>query len=389
MSLHVGRVTLIEPHDIDESGDQVRLSGREAWPVLDRDEVLARHADVLRLPGALVPLRWGVKCARDGYYTVTGSSSTLTDLRASGTADWSLTLTRYGSDGEVDLESRLTGAVRANDFSLTGERWHAPAIGAYAYYTGSTSPSSMTRDGEDGTITVYRGVPSGVSPRWGCAAGDYLAGRVRIRAGFPGREVSGLDVQLDPDAWELSNGLVRARRLFTAASLEVGSYTGGAWRPKGWQVDIGSGAITSFDAASVLRNDPECAIVRLTYSRDPSRATVDLTLRRGSRVVEVYAQRGSSGAVSVYLAAAETMTDSTSYVVASAEDDDGNLAIAGSAKNFDAHDDGGVAVSSAAALDCWLGVVAGGSDAVDGDQATDLRDQYIGTLPEIVAAVRR
>jgi hypothetical protein len=40
-------------------------------------------------------------------------------------------------------------------------------------------------------------------------------------------------------------------------------------------------------------------------------------------------------------------------------------------------------------MDFWAGVVAGGDSAVSGDQATHLRDQFIGALPEVVAAVRR
>ncbi|RBQ21626.1 hypothetical protein DP939_02635 [Spongiactinospora rosea] len=386
----VGRTVLTEPHAVDETGEAaMTLSGREAWPIITRGAVLARHEAVLGLRGALVAVRFGQKCERDGYYMVVSSSSNLTDLAGySGWADWSLSLLRHGPDNVVDLESRLTGAVRANDFSLSGERWHAPAIGAYGYYTGSTTPSTVTRTGEDGPIIVYRQVPAGVSPRWGCAVADYLRGRVRIRTGYPPRELTGLTAAVDADQWELSNGLVRARRSYTAGSIEVGSYTGG-WKPKVWHIDIGSGPITSWESATILRNDPEAATLRLTESRAPGRVAVDLTVRRGSRTVEVYVQRGDSGTISVYLASAETMIDNASYVVRSTNDGDGNRAIAGSARNFDPHVNGGITRTSTTVLDCWLGVVAGGGSAVSGDQAAHLRDQYIGALPEVVAAVRR
>lgn len=382
-----------EPHQVDETGEGgLSLSGREAWPTcLDRAEVLARHEDILGLTGALAPVEFGQKDERNGYYTVASASSTLTDFGGrSGFADWKITLTRHGADTVVDLESRLAAAVRRNDFSLTGERWHAPPIGHYGYYTGPTTPSVVTRTGEDGPITVYRGVPAGVSPRWGCAVGDYLRGRVRILSGFPGREVTGTAARLDVDAWEMSNGLVRVRRLYTAGSLEVAAYTGGAWRPKTWQVDIGGGPITAWDTATILHNEPEACTVRLTLSRVPvGRVTADLTIRRGSRFVEMYVQRGDSGTISVYLATPETLVDNTSYVVRGTDDADGNRVIAGSARNFDPHLNGGITKTSTTALDCFLGVVAGGGSAVSGDQAAHLRDQYIGTLPEVVAAVRR
>lgn len=389
MSLIVGRVVLREPAEVDESAGTMSLSGRLAWAETGRDEVMAAHEDVLGLRGALVPLRWGVKPERDGYYTVTASSSDLVEFAGySGYIDWSLSLTRHGGDNTVDLESRLAGAVRQNDFGASGERWHAPPIGHYAYYTGSTSPSVMTRTGADGAMTVYRQIPANTSPRWGCAVGDYLRGRVRVLVGFPQREVTGLTAAVPADAWEVSNGLVRVRRLFTGGSIEVGSYTGG-WKTKIWQVDIGAGAVTAWDAATILRNDPECCTLRITSSRSPGRVTADVTLRRGARFAELYVQRGDSGTISVYLASAEAMTDQTSYAVKTTDDADGNRAIIGSARNFAPHANGGVTVTSTTRLDCYVGVVAGGGSAVSGDEAADLQAQYIACLPEVTAAVRR
>jgi len=56
---------------------------------------------------------------------------------------------------------------------------------------------------------------------------------------------------------------------------------------------------------------------------------------------------------------------------------------------FDPHASGGLTKTSTTWLDFYIGVVAAGGSAVSGDQATNLRDQYIGALPEVVAAVRR
>lgn len=390
MSLTVGRLTLVEPHDIDEGKGSLDLSGREGWAVnADRADVLARHEGVLGLSGSLVQVQFGQKPERDGYYTVTAATSSLTDFAGySGYADWKLGLTRHGADTVIDLESRLTGAVRANDFSLTGERWHAPSISHYGYYTGPTLPSTMTRTGADGTMTIYRGIPANVSPRWGCAVGDYLRGRVKVLADFPQREVTGLAATVPADQWEVGNGLVRVRRLFTTGSFEVASYTSG-WKPKIWSIDIGAGAITAWETCTILRNDPEAATLRLTESRGPGRVTVDITIRRGSRVAELYVQRGDSGSISVYLATAETLTNNTNHLVRSTNDADGNRVTIGSARTFSAHANGGVTKTAVTALDCYVGVVAGGSGAVSGDAATDLRNMYIGALPEVVAAVRR
>ncbi|WP_188188058.1 hypothetical protein [Nonomuraea sp. SYSU D8015] len=393
-TLQLGRLTLRETMTVSETvrdaGRTLTVHGKEVTPLISRTELLERLEGVLGLRGSLVPAIWEEKSERNGYYTITDASADYTDRFRQSIAwvTWKLTLARHGGDTDVDLESRLSGAVRANDFSLAGERWHAPPVGAYGYYTGSTSPSTMTRATTDGAITVYRALPANTSPRWGCAVEDYLRGRARILSS--GFERVGTGSTLATDNWELSNGLVRVRPLTVGGSLEVAAFTGSAWRPKTWWADVGGTQISRWESATVLRNDPEQVIVRLVESRSPvGRAVLDLTLRRGSRFVEGYFQRGDSGTLSVYLATAETMTDSTSYVVRSTDDANGNRAIAGSARNFDPHASGGLTRTAATAMDFFVGVVAGGGSAVSGDQATNLRDQYLAALPETTAAIRR
>jgi hypothetical protein len=389
--LSIGRYTVRETWSVSETGAGVlQVAGREVMPPLTRADVVYRYESALGSQGAFVPVIWEDKPERSGYYTVTSASGDIMDRAAEGVvvAEWKLSLARHGSDTDVDLESRLTGAVRANDFSLTGERWHAPPPAHYAYYTGATIPSTMTRDGSDGIITVYRGIPSGVSPRWGCEVGDYLDGRARILS--VGYERVGVGQAVDADDWELSSSLVRVRPLLSGGTLEIASYTGGVWRPKAWWVDVGGTQIARFEAATILRNDPEACVLRLTEHRATvGRAVLDLTLRRGSRVVEGYLQRGDSGTLAIYLAGAESMTDSTSYMVATANDSAGNRATIGSARNFDAHANGGISKTAVTAMDFYAGVVAGGGSAVSGDQAADLRNQYIAALPEVTMAVKR
>ncbi|MFI7126000.1 hypothetical protein ACIBQ1_09920 [Nonomuraea sp. NPDC050153] len=391
--LQLGRLVLRETQRFTESAYQgwsMHIEGVEVCPMLTREETWDRFDGVLGGQGGLVAALWEEKSERNGYYTISSASGEVRDRKPQNITEiaWKVSLQRHGPDTDVDLESRLSGAVRANDFSLTGERWSAPSIGHYAYFTGATIPSVLTRASTDGTITVYRGVPAGVSPRWGCRVEDYLRGRVRVlNAGF---ERVGAAHPLRTDQWEMSNGLVRVRPLTSGGSIEVASFTSGAWRPKAWWIDIGGTQVTDWDSASVLQNDLERCTVRLAVRRSPvGRAYLDLTLRRGSRFVEGYLQRGDSGNLSVYLATSETCTDSTSYVVRSTNDSDGNRVIAGSARDFDPHANGGLTRTSNTAMDFWLGVVASGSGAVSGDAATDLRNQYVGALPETVAAVRR
>lgn len=394
--VQLGRIPLREVFAVAESGGDDRsldLEGQESYPPLTRAQVIARHDGINSLiPGQCIPVTWTDKPERNGYYTVKSASSTYTEYRTDMvTADWKVSLDRVGSDSETDLQSRLTGAVRLNDFSLTGERWHAPPIGHYGYYTGSTNATTMTRATADGTMTVYRGVPANVSPRWGCPPTSYLTGRVRATT-TGGQEVYGVDVPLAAAGWALANGLVNVTPS-ASASFDVQAYTSGAWHSKLWNVSVaGSGSsITSWDAATLLRNDPEMAIVRLVKGLNPGRATLDLTLRRGSRTVEGYLQTGTAATLAAYRSTLETNTSfaASGYVTATGDDADGNRFAVGSARTFTAHTNGGVIKSSATAMDFWIGVVAGGGSAVSGDAATDLRNMYAACMPESVYGVRR
>ncbi|MFI2761406.1 hypothetical protein ACH5A3_21430 [Streptomyces echinatus] len=392
----LGRIPVRETFEAAEAGGDDRtldLEGQESYPPLTRGQVIARHDGINSLnPGQVIPATFTDKPERNGYYTVKSAASTYSEHRGERvTADWKVSLQRVGSDSETDLQSRLTGAVRLNDFSLTGERWHAPPIGHYGYYTGTTNPTTMTRATADGTMTVYRGVPANVSPRWGCPPTSYLTGRVRVTTAG-GQEVYGVDVPLAASGWALANGLVNITPS-ASASFDVQAYTGGAWHSKLWNVSAsGSGSsITSWDGATLLRNDPEAAILRLTKSLSPGRATLDLTLRRGSRTVEGYLQTGTAATLAAYRASLETNTSfaTSGYVTATGDDGDGNRFAVGSARTFTAHTNGGVTKAATTSLDFWIGVVAGGGSAVSGDAATDLRNQYVACMPEAVYGVRR
>lgn len=395
-SIQLGRTLLREVFAATEQGGSDRslsLTGQESNPPLARAVLVGRHDNINAMDGASpVAVTFTDKPERDGFYQVKSNASKITEyVNDTVTADWTITLTRLGSVGEVDIQSRLTGVKRLNDFSLTGERWHAPSIGHFGYYTGITNPSSMTRATADGAITVYRGVPLAPPARWGCDPTNYLGGRARVTDTAAGLEVEGTECSLPADGWALSNGIVNVVPTASGGVIDVQAYTGGAWHSKLWNITVGGSGVAMWDSASILRNDLEHAIVRLTASRSPGRVTLDLALRRGGRTLEGYLQSGTSSTLAVYLRTLETNTSAAAsgYVTASGDDADGNRFACGSARAFTAHSNGGVSKAGATALDFWVGVVAGGASAVSGDTATDLRNMYIGALAEATYAVRR
>ncbi|WUH94558.1 hypothetical protein OG900_33380 [Streptomyces sp. NBC_00433] len=394
-SIQLSRTLLRETFDATESGGDrsMDLDGQESMPPLTRLALVGTHDNLNALDvGTPAAVTFTDKPERNGYYQVKSSASTVTEHKGDTvTADWKISLSRLGSVGEVDLQSRLTGVRRLNDFSLTGELWHAPAIGHTGYYTGSTNPSSMTRATTDGTITVYRGVPLSPPARWGCDPTNYLKGRVRITDTVAGLEAEGTQRQLPAAGWALSNGIVNVVPTASGGVIDVQAYTGGAWHSKLWNVSVAGSGVAAWDSASILRNDLEHAIVRLTASRSPGRVTLDLALRRGGRTLEGYLQSGSAATLAMYLRTLETNTSAAAsgYVTATGNDGDGNRFAAGSARTFTAHTNGGVSKAATTALDFWVGVVAGGGSPVSGDAATDLRNMYIGALAEATYCVRR
>lgn len=396
-TIRIGRLTLRETTSAEETlhaqtGDRsLKLAGQESSPPLPPAELVARHEALMGLHGLLVQATFTDKEQLDGYYGVTDAGATLVNEQGEiQTSTWSMTLRRFGSASEVDLQSRLTGIRRANDFSLTGEAWHAPAINHFAYSAGTAIPSSMTRASQDGTITVYRGLGTGVNPRWGCAPADYPLGRARLLV--MGLERAGTNQSLATSGWELTNGLVRVTPA-TSGTLAVAAWGGTAWESKDWSISDGT-VVTGWDSATLVRNDFEQVILRLAREQGPGEAgriILDIGVRRGSRLVECYLQRSTSATLSAYLANGEAFTNNaaTGYIVASGNDADGNRATCGSARSFTAHANLGVSKAATTALGFYLATVVGGSGAVSGDAATDLRNQYVGALPELTMAVRR
>jgi hypothetical protein len=403
-TVYVGRMTLREGFTVSDTVNAntgvraVSITGQESSPPLTLAEVDQRREDLSGLMGRMIPVQFSTKADFNGWYRVTDVGADVTNWSDEVVKfSWSLKLDRIGPENAIDIESRLTGVGRQNTYGLAGERWHAPAASAVGYYTGTSQPSgSVTRAlaAGEGTITVYRGVPASVSPRWGTTLVDYARGRARVLVDSVERVPT--DLVMAPTTWELNNGLMKVTP-GASATLQVSAWDGSAWDRIDWNASVTastSGAITAWSAASVLRNDYELVTIRLVAgtSATSGRVTMDLTLRRGARVVETYLQTDIAGTKSWYRAAAEASTApaSASYVTATGNDAGGNKFVAIAATSFTALTvQGGLTKASTRTLDAGLGSVIGGSGAAAGDVATVLRDHYIRTMAEQTMGVRR
>jgi len=382
------------------------LGGQESVPSANTVnttavQLTALQEDLHGQAGSFVPVLFSDKSELNGYYLVMDASADLQNWeQESVTLTWKADLSRVGTDFEIDIESRLTGGIRNSSFAISanGVRWHSPAIGHYAYYSASgNAPSQLVRKSSDGNQVVYLGLPlvGQVIPRWGCAVTNYLSGRTRF-LDSNGIERSGTQFKTsNASSWTIGNGLLQVQPLSSSGVLNVSSWASGSstFRPKSWDLQYNGASLGTPLGISLLRNEPEILVARLIWSSAASgRVTVDLTLRRGSRFLELYYQSQLAGILKVVRPTAEAGSNggSGAYVFATSNDADGNKYVVGSAlTNIQDLSNGGISVSAAVALDAFIGVAVGGASAPAGDAPADLWNQYIAAPAELVQGIRR
>lgn len=398
-TLQFGRINLRETYTLTNqvnatTGEQaVGLEGMESSPPFTDAQIIARSEDMVAMLDRAMPVIFSTKDTQTGFYTVKDVGANVTDWPEAKWFTWTLSLTRIGAENAVDMESRLGTVIRLNDFSNLGERWHAPAAGAYGYFTGVGTPStgsiSRVMADAEGTLTVFRGVPAGANPTWGITAPNYLLGRSRVLVG--GVERSGAGIRVGAADWSLTNGLIRVTPLSSAAMVKVEYWDGAAWSGYDFDITVGSDLAPPFTAMTVIRNDFECVVIRLVKDKAPGRILVDLTLRRGARFVEGFIQTDASATLGVKTDSALAGTDSTTgWVNQTANDANGNRLVVGSPRTFTANTSNtGLSKATSTELSFFIGGEIDGTSAVQGDQADDLYAQYIGTMSEQVLAVKR
>jgi len=402
--VQVGRITLREGFELTANLNTATnkrtlgISGEESSPPLTVAQVEQRLEDFLGMLDRFVPITFTWKGDHDGFYNIVDVNTQVTNWTDEVVKfSWSMQAEYYGPEGSVDIDSRLTQINRLNAFSLTGEKWHAPAGGAYGYYTGTSQPAtSIARPSADGTaITVYRGVPAGVSPRWGSSPASYQIGRARVLVGGVERAATRVAISASAANWSVENALVRVQP-GSSATLQVSAWDGSTWDRIDWNASVtasASGPITSWDSVAIIRNDYELVTLRLLKGNAPGRTTLDISLRRGARAAELYLATDIGTTKSFYRAVAEvgTAPASAAYQSATANDGSGNRYIVGTAASTVTYQaaQGGITKAATATLDAFIGAVVGGASAAAGDAATVLRDHYMATNSETSTGVRR
>lgn len=393
-ALRIGRVTITESPEVEEQaaddGRTVTLAGQEASEKLTQAAARVRAEQLLAYRGVVVPCAWELQSHRDGWYRVTDVRAAEftwhdhTDIR------WGVSLERIGRDAEIEIESRLTGSSRAHIAAATAELWHAAPVGAGTYYVGSSTPGYVDRSSADGTVRVYRSIPANTHPRWAVPASSALAGASSVTVN--GSTMAGLTCDDTPTSWLLSNGLIRVAPL-TAGTITITAYTGSAWGTgKTWKIWRNGAALTAAAHVTILRNDPCTVVIRLTWDHAPGRSTLDLTLKRGARHVEMLLQSHAVTSWQVDDTIAgngnATALASAGYVESVNADANGNKWLVGTPVAVSNTALCGI-YSTVAVFPAFVGVVKGGASAVSGDTAAHVNAQYLGTPIEAERPVRR
>jgi hypothetical protein len=395
--LVVGRIPLGEPNTINyqvnaASGIQsISLTGQEAGPPSETFRALAE--DLVAMLGSDIPVTFSQKSNHDGLYRVSDVGAPITEFAGHAYGfTWNLTLQRIGANNAIDIESRFTDMVRTNAFALSGTRWHSPAIVAYGYDAPVSGSLMRAVEGEPiDIIRVYLGIPVGRHPHWGTTALDLRRGRVRFL--LNGIERTGIGTRIPTyGGWSLTNGIVRISPSLTGGDFLLESWDGidQAWDPQEMEITAG-GSGSDFVSVTVLQNDFEAATIRILRDLGPGRVLVDLTIRRGSRVVEGFVQSTASNTIQVKTLSAVTTANNAAsgYIVATGNTALGNRFTSGSPIAFTGSLTGSILKTVTTQFPFYAGHVIGGGAPVAGDSATDLRDQYIGTPASSDQAVKR
>lgn len=423
-TMNVGRVSMSDPEDIridsdDRRGITLRITGKIRESSLAATKAI--RSELIDQRNKLIAFTYSEDSSHDGFYIQEDADvdalQRMASLQGVGHLSYDIRLQYVGSHASTVFRSGISGAVKSNDHGVAqGEAFAfhaAPVSGASRTdeYTGAGGNiTAITRTTEDGDIDVFldQGLADLVNPSWSCSPSTFYDGAVRIDVSEDGSTYytrTGLNVPNEPAYFVLTNGLIGIR-----AEQSTGTPTGdisvrgynsswGSWIP----FDIvwnSTTDIPGWDSFAVLRNDPECCIVRLRRDADDSppsdkRHTLDITLRRGAPFAIFNYNYDTAVALTVDRASTDagssitpTGASSAMAITDAANDGDGNRWFLATSETctIDTTNGGINMTGSQTDHQFAMGVVIDGSSAGSSDDADAMSLQYLLPLYEYVTA---
>lgn len=400
-------ITLNEIDAWDESsGGKVRWSADFLCSsVAEATALRAQAVGLLGPDEPIVPVVWSDDSTRTGFYRVLDVSVPSHELMLSnGIVKVSGTLERVVPQPGRG-ESYLVGSKRAAYIVMgTGADYNhgVPAdTKGYAVKAGGTyvAATAATRTGPGASISFYThaSLTGDLLATYTLPPGDWYDGAAKITAN--GYTVVGRECPYDVATWSLTNGIIKIEPgagsgLFqmtlpipatptswgTPIEFDIGYYNGG------W-VSYAADAVQ----VHVLRNSPvECGIrlvlnVTTPYSAATQTTTfVDLLLRRGAHVMDVYISSPDAAKMGISTTAVTALTAITGGVRRTSDDTNGNrFTIHGNLAYTTDLVNGRLYLTAANATgDFGLGFILNGGSAAAPNTSTDIIDQYAASQRE-------
>jgi hypothetical protein len=317
----------VDVQSFRQSGDTITVGGDLMPAAGDADPINTMRAMRAQLAGLasdggdgedMVPVVWADDPHYTGVYRVLNAEVTATDVTlAAGRALWQATLQRVVHSSSPWTETRTTVILLPNAHGFVPV---ANLVGSVASIPGSVVEFetvggvlySTPASGADGNELRIGHGPGGISDtiinetyRYAGPIADWYLGACTVEGQWGSNwwPVIGRQATADLSAVRIRNGQVRVTPV--AAGLTVEWWGGASWvssftaRLSDGHAVASPADFTLLRNVAVLRNSPEAVTVRCSYSTTavtPSTYKVDLTIRRGTRVVTVVVSRfGASG----------------------------------------------------------------------------------------------
>ena len=305
MTLTIGRISLDEFTAVTRSGRGLALSGSlirndDAAAIGKQFRGLEEAASPPYLDEPIVPVTWDVDPTFDGFYrvgTVQWDQSADQKQLYDDLVVWSIGLERVG--GNPSVESKLTGAVRSNDHSITDTNvvgFHAfptsgsPSVPAQSYRNGLYEyVEAIDTVGSGGGVQVW--APS-VAEFSGTASWMPVVGSFYDGAATVEDEDENFMLGRTGTPAAISNGIIRVSFVDTGITVESGEGASD-WAATSYTFGLEAGGV-GWDvypsSAVVLMNRPEVVGMRAMINGPGGPGTMDVILRRGERMARVTAQ---------------------------------------------------------------------------------------------------
>lgn len=419
-TMTIGRITFTSPNSIRESSIQTgqrnsldrsfsfngTLCGTGSGQAyIDSSKKLRDELISMGNSDLLLPITYEGDTTMEGFGKITSMDVSPVKL-ATGYFSYQIGFEMKGRPSEMMFESNMSGALIQNSHSITTASttyapWHAVPVNTYNYKNDSR-PVGVTRSTENGNLSFFYDADLRTySSNWIINPVDYYKGAAKVT--IDSTVKSGYLTRNLPTGVELSNGIIKItsgsttdQSRFTLSFYDNGVYVSDR------EIAISSGSSETewnvWQTVQILRNEPQEVVVRFTsYSDDTfgdGRLTVDLGLKRGAHHVSMVISEGGTSdrtantRKNLKLITANTVADSTGYMIESSTDASGQKFMIGSPQGYTADTTNRLIHLSTSQFKCFLGYVYNATAPENHNTANAVRDQYLESLYENIRLVR-